>query len=191
MLLRKRTVIIAACGLLSMAALLTGGLVFSGILLVTQDVPQSADMIVVLGGEVSGRAEKAIELYRKGLAPHLLITGATDAERIRQRIIAGGVPASAISLETEASSTFENGKFSSKLLVKKNVRSLLLVTSWFHSRRASLVFKRLLPQVKVISAPTETVPPSAVLTNKWISRQVMHEYVKSIGYMIRYGLLSA
>jgi len=180
----------AACCCAIIAAMsLVLALACSGILLVDSQEPQHADVIVVLGGENKTRSAKARDLYQNGFAQKILLSGAVDAYLLRKKMIAEGIPESSFILEPDSETTFENGEFSSKLLQNANVDSVLLVTSWFHSRRAAAVFRRHLPNVRIISTPTETVSLRRVAANKWILRQVLQEYAKSAVYVLRYGLM--
>lgn len=161
----------------------------SGVLLVDSQEPQHADIIVVLGGENKTRSAKARDLYQRGFAQRILLSGAVDAYLLREKMIAEGIPSTSLIVEPDSKTTFENGEFSSKMLLNTKVDSVLLVTSWFHSRRAAAVFRRHLPKAKIISTPTETVSFRSVATNKWIRRQVLQEYAKSAVYALRYGLV--
>lgn len=186
--IHKLTVAVCFCAIMATIFLVLA-LAFSGILLVDSQEPQQADVIVVLGGENKSRSAKARDLYQNGFAQKILLSGVVDAHLLRDKMIAEGIPESSFILEPDSKTTFENGEFSSKILQNTNVDSVLLVTSWFHSRRAAAVFRRHLPQVRIISTPTETVSLRRVAANKWIRRQVLREYAKSAVYVLRYGLM--
>src|SRR5690606_7647656 len=71
------------------------GLVAAGFLLVERNAPESADVIVVLGGDGRPRAERAAGLWNEGLAPLVLATGYGDCNFVRAVLIAEGVDAAA------------------------------------------------------------------------------------------------
>ena len=58
----------------------------------------TADVIVVLGGGLRERPERAAELFRQRAAPLILITGAGDDEINRRLLLQNGVPAEAIQI---------------------------------------------------------------------------------------------
>ena len=56
-----------------------------------------------------------------------------------------GVPDAAC--ESQSRSTYENAVLTKKALEASHPRSVMLVTSWFHSRRALAVFRDVWPEV--------------------------------------------
>jgi uncharacterized SAM-binding protein YcdF (DUF218 family) len=130
--------------------------------------PQHADAIVVFAGGVgeSGRAggglqerlKTAIDLYRGGFAPTLILSSGfvysfKEAEIMRALAIAEGVPADRIAVEDRATNTFEYVRFTDAILKSRDVQSILLVSSPYHMRRASLVWRKLAPDVTVVPTP--------------------------------------
>jgi uncharacterized SAM-binding protein YcdF (DUF218 family) len=148
----------------------------------------SADMIVVLGGGSHERPERAAELFKAHAAPRILISGAGDDGINRQALISNGVPASAIQIEEKSMTTRENAEFSIKMLRAENVRSAILVTSWYHSRRALKTFEHYAPEIKFYSRPSYF----AFARDDWkklgINRRMRLEFLKLPGYWIRYGI---
>ena len=72
---------------------------------------------------------------------------------MRSLAMSQGVPASAIVLESRASSTFENVVFVYALLEEHESDTILLVSSPYHMRRALLTWEAQAPDVKVIPTP--------------------------------------
>src|ERR1017187_8761554 len=101
----------------------------------------SADVIILLGGGSHERPERAAELFKAHAASRLIISGEGDDEINRQLLIQAGVPAGAIQLEGKSRTTRENAEFTVKLLRAEKVRRVIIVTSWFHSRRALKCFR--------------------------------------------------
>jgi len=161
---------------------------FADKLLVTRQEPRKADVIVILGGESRSRADKAVELYRRGYAPRILVTGRNEDTLIVQQLKEAGVPESAIWLEPAAESTFENAAFTEPILKKWKAEKVLLVTSWFHSRRATAVFHGASGAIEFTSIPTDTVSVECINKDKWLREHVLMEYVKIAGYWVRYGI---
>lgn len=115
------------------------------------------DAILVPGGSRPQLAEKAAELYRKGMAKYILFSGQanpkipeylSEAEYLKSVAVGLGVPADSIICENEASNTFENAKFSLKLLeeMNLNIDKTILVCKTFHSRRALLTYQYVFPK---------------------------------------------
>ena len=114
----------------------------------------SADVIVVLGGGSHERPERAAELFKQRAAPRVIISGAGDDGVNRQILISNGIPAGAIQIEGKSQTTRENAEFTIKLLRAEKIHSVILVTSWYHSRRALKTFEHYAPEMKHSSRPT-------------------------------------
>jgi uncharacterized SAM-binding protein YcdF (DUF218 family) len=147
--------------------------------LVVSDSPDRADVIVVLGHGVgeSGQAgegsfervKRAVDLYRQGYAPRIVFSSASrltfpEAAVMKALAVSLGVPSDAVLLEERASSTYEYVRFTGEILERHGWRSVLLVTSRYHMRRASLTFQRNLPDVRVVHVP---VAQSAFYAHAW------------------------
>ena len=101
----------------------------------------AADVIVVPGGDGPLRAARAAALYHTRAAPRVLVTGSGDCLGIRDLMVAANVPGAEITVECAARDTWENATRSAPLLNGMNARSAILVTNWFHSRRALGCFR--------------------------------------------------
>ena len=146
-----------------------------------------ADVLVVLGGG-DGRAERAAELFKQGAAPHVLVTGYGDCAYNVQVLEKSGVPASAITAEPTALSTLENATISIPLLRKLGAHRVILVTSWYHSRRALACFEHFAPDMKFYSRPSYVEDNSWRLNRAGYSKHVNIEYVKILGYWVGHGV---
>lgn len=124
-------------------------------------MPQ-ADAIVVLGGgagqntnacpyaeleQAADRAWHGARLYRAGKAPRVFVTSAADAAFM----VDLGVPRTAIAVNDKARNTEEEAK----LFAGRGVKSVLLVTSAWHMRRAKLMYERYAKGVEVIPAAAD------------------------------------
>lgn len=148
-----------------------------------------ADLILVLGGDGPPRAARAAALFQAGFAPRVLVSGQGDCTGIRDALVVGGVPAASITLECASSSTYENAAFSAPLLGRLRLRRVLLVTSWFHLRRALACFALAAPGVAWLPAPA-TPPPSGFITTLASAGVVATEMPKLLWYALRYRVLS-
>ncbi len=109
-----------------------------------------ADALVVLAGDPGERVAHAVGLYRKGVAPNLLMsggpTGGTSwAEIMKQQAMKLGVPERDIWIQDRSGSTTEDARLSLPVLKAHGVTSVCLVTSCYHSRRAAATFRKILP----------------------------------------------
>ena len=146
-----------------------------------------ADELVVLGGG-DGRAARAAELFKQGAAPGVLVTGYGDCELNVQILENNGVPASVITMEPAALTTLENAEFSIPLLRKMGAHRVILVTSWFHSRRALACFEHFAPEIKFYSRPSYIDYQPKKLNREGFSEYVNFEYVKLLDYWIAHGI---
>ena len=68
-------------------------------------------------------------------------------------------------------------------------RRIVLVTSWFHMRRAAAAFNRAAPDLRLLAAPVEPDPdPFRRLADPDMPRVAL-EYVKLGWYALRFGIM--
>lgn len=155
------------------AALVIGLIVGIGFYLSPQDNLKQADMIVaVSGGETEQRTMEAVRLYKKGMADTILFSGAAEdksgpsnAAAMKAIAVSEGVPARNILVEEESANTEQNALFSSKIIKNQHAKSIILVTSPYHQRRANLNFKDALgPGVEIIN---HSAADSSWRKNSW------------------------
>jgi len=147
----------------------------------------TADVIVVLGGGSHDRPQRAAELFRQRSAPRILISGAGDDGINRQILISNGVPSGAIEVEGKSVTTRENAEFTVKMLREQKLDRVIIVTSWYHSRRALACFEHYAPELKFYSRPSYF----AFARKDWtrtLAKRIYLEYAKLPGYWIRYGV---
>ncbi len=120
-------------------------------------VPRS-DCLVVLGAAVwpggqpslvlRDRLVRAAELYREGVADKIIVTGGVGryppAEAVvsKQFLLAAGVAEEDIIMEAASTSTAEQAVLIKEICDREGFRSIALVTSFFHERRAVQLFAR-------------------------------------------------
>lgn len=131
-----------------------------GYYLSPQDPLAKADAIVAIsGGDTAARTNEAVRLYQEGWAKYLIFSGAaldtsgpSNAEAMASAAQKAGVPAASILLDETAHDTRENANGVAEIARRQSFTSLILVTSPYHQRRASLVFRRALgPGTAIIS----------------------------------------
>jgi uncharacterized SAM-binding protein YcdF (DUF218 family) len=153
-------------------------------LVISDDVVRS-DVIILLGGEGSSseRSKKAAELFKDGYATKVLLTdGGNDLiEELTSRVEALGVPKTSILIEDKSQSTFDNAKYTMRILTKEGMKSALVVTTDWHTLRTKLTFEKAYRnsgiQLHYIAAPSEWTQHS-------IRENVPMEWVKIIYYKL-------
>lgn len=118
------------------------------------DNPAPSDAIVVLAGETNIRPARALELLSQGVAPHVFLNvQARDViydQRlidIAQRYVNSLPEANRVSVcPVMGLSTFAEADDASRCLQALGAHRALIVTSEFHTRRASTIFRHRLPQ---------------------------------------------
>ncbi len=164
--------------------------------------PETADAVVVFAGGVgeSGRAgggaqerlKQAVELYKAGYAPALVLSSGyvysfKEAEVMRALAIDQGVPPDRIVLELQSANTYQNVVYTTDILRQHNWRKVLLVSSPYHMRRANLVWHKVAPDVTVVPSP----PPQAQFYDHTVGasleqvRGILQEYAAILIYWWR------
>ena len=105
----------------------------------------------------------------------------------RRELIQSGVPATAIWVDADAHSTAENAIFSIRIMRAHQCQSALIVTSWYHTRRAFNCFRHYAPGFVFYAQPTY---PSDAVAKNWGSPvpSILKEYPKTVWYWLRYGI---
>lgn len=169
-----------------------------------------ADALVVLAGSstYAERARKAAALFAEGRAPLVVLTndnlvgGWSESEqrnplfveRAAGELRRAGVPREKIEIVWRpVASTYEEAVRVREHAAERGLRSLLVVTSAYHSRRALWTFARVFRGAGVgveleAVAPGEQSPGPAAW---WLSglgwRMVAGEYFKLVYYRLSYG----
>lgn len=121
-------------------------------------------IVAVSGGDTNARADKAIRLYKEGWAPRIIFSGAaadptgpSNAAAMSRRAVEAGVSENAVVTEEFSRTTAENALNTSEFIKAQSIRNIILVTSAYHQRRASLEFSSILgPSVAIVNHPVAT-----------------------------------
>ncbi len=123
--------------------------------LARRDRFRPADAIVILGaklradGTLSGALEErvaaGVELWKRGAAPIVCVTGGgppgrVEAEAMARRARELGVPDEALRIESEAANTGDNARLAARLLAADGCQTVWIVSQPFHLLRARLLF---------------------------------------------------
>lgn len=198
----------AALGVaVALAAAATATLLIAGRFLVIADpLPAHADAIVILAGSIPDRVLEAVDLYRAGRAPRIVVT----RERLRRgdaalrsrgvRLPEGdeltvmalghlGVPAEAIvRLRRRATNTEGEAATIARWACAHHLARLIVVTSRFHTRRARLILVQALgPRVSVALRPSryDTFAARHWWRDRRDAKFVLSEYEKLAHYWLR------
>lgn len=176
-------------------------------LIVESPLPH-ADVIVIMSGSavVNERAELAAQLYKSGRAPAIILTNDNQQsswssaeqrnpfyyERALALLTAAGVPRGAITvLPQPVSGTYEEVTLVRDYAQQQQLKSILVVTSAYHSRRTLWTLRQIFANSN-ISVGLVTVPPgiqSPSPSTWWLHirgwRMVAGEYAKMIYYRLR------
>ena len=139
-----------------------------------RDEARPAAAIVVLGAAqyvgrpspvLRARLDHAISLWRRGLAPRVILTGGTGAGDTTSEAAVGrryamrrGVPDSAIVLENRGRTTSESMRAVAGYMETRPSSKVILVSDPFHMLRLSILARRF--GLTPYSSPTRTSPIS-------------------------------
>jgi uncharacterized SAM-binding protein YcdF (DUF218 family) len=141
----------------------------------------NADAIVVLAGG-KGRVEEGVRLFRAHRAEFLFFVG-VDPSVIRSDLYrprSGDPSAENVFLEKYSRNTLENSIFGRDMIVRSGINSVILITSRYHLKRASILFRNSLPKnIIIIPYPVDTVNLKESWWNHGGSFQLLfHEFYK-------------
>ncbi len=147
-----------------------------------------ADAMVLLGGGNYERPARAAELFQGGAAPRIVVSGGGDGVENKRLLVSKGVPPAAVEVEGKSRSTKQNAQFSIPLLRALGARRVIIVTSWYHSRRALHTFQHYAPDIQFYSRPSYYGYPRTQWSRTGIRGYIRSEYVKLAGYWVCYGV---
>ncbi|HEU5169602.1 MAG TPA: YdcF family protein [Gemmatimonadales bacterium] len=162
-------------GLLLVAAAIAYTIAFVLVLAVAQlDEREAADAIVVLGAAqyngrpspvLRARLDHALELWREGLAPAIVVTGGvgqgdneSEAMVSRRYLLARGVPDSVVAVKPQGHSTQASMTAVAAWLGTGERRRAILVSDPFHMLRLRLEARR--TGLAAYTSPTHSSPIS-------------------------------
>jgi uncharacterized SAM-binding protein YcdF (DUF218 family) len=170
-----------------------------GSYLTASDAPERADVIRVLGGSPD-RYIYGIELYKRGYAPKIIFSmwdnylplfHRSISEAVHDYALAEKIPESAVEI-TSALSTYNEAMLTKEMIEKNGFKSVLVVSSPYHMRRASMIFHHVIG--KEAKLTFVAVPPgwTDFKTEWWKDEEstvaVIHEYVGIVYYLFKYIL---
>ncbi|MER3447121.1 MAG: hypothetical protein C4291_09875 [Candidatus Dadabacteria bacterium] len=178
-------------------------LISVGKYLVTEYPLEKADAIVALSGSVPDRILEAVDIYKQGYAPIIVLTREEKPPGYDELLSLGikmpegydinqmiamklGVPAASIIILNErANSTYSEEQVLYDFLKRRNLKSVILVTSKYHTTRATKLFNLITDgQIKLITRPSkyDTFDPKNWWRVRRNIKQVLFEYQKLVDY---------
>lgn len=113
-----------------------------------QDKLEHADAIVVIsGGDTDARINEGVALYMDGFSDRIIFSGAaaegeiSNASAMKNIAVRKGVPAKSILIEEDSRTTEENAIDVTRIIKDEEIKSIILVTSPYHQRRAYEAFR--------------------------------------------------
>lgn len=161
--------------------------------LAVEDPPCQADAALVLAGDPGFlRTKRAARLLLEGQVRLLIVTGGEpspgdSAESLRDEAIRAGVPPDRIRMEQVSRGVHESMEAIRSTLAHERIRTLAVVTSPYHQRRALWAARRSLRGVAIVSRPADATEWRA--EGWWKTRGdrriVFSEYAKLAYYILR------
>jgi uncharacterized SAM-binding protein YcdF (DUF218 family) len=200
---------VARAAILAVAIAIGVFLPFAGRYLVHEDPLAHADAIFVLDGARVERWLEAVDLYKAGDAPVIVLSPGrmedaevflhargipypTNAALARDAMVQMGVNPSAVILpEGSVDNTGQEAEMLQTLVAARGWRTVLVITSKYHSRRASYAFRREFrdSHVSVILRVThyDTSDPAHWWRHRADIRYVLSELQKLFVYRLGVG----
>lgn len=118
----------------------------------------NGDIIVILGGGVYGNGELSEDAFKRAVKGYLLykdkrlpiiVSGGRlnekfpfEADILANSLIQLGVDNKSIFKDKDSRDTIENARFTKKILEEHHFKSVILVTSAYHMKRAAYLFRK-------------------------------------------------
>ncbi len=162
-------------------------------------IAQPADCIVALGGDSGDRIVTALDLYRRGYAPWILLTGVEDSPGDTRRayltwraeyLVKAGVPSAAILYDEHSTNSRDEARNTLALANARGWKSVLVVSDPPHMRRLALAWGKAFAGTGKNYVLVATAPAWWQERAWWRSERaaqfVLTEYVKLCYYLARY-----
>lgn len=164
------------------------------------DQARPVDAIVVMGAaqydgqpspQLAARLDHVVELWPQGVAPLVVVTGGnrpgdrfTEAQASAAYLAERGVPADAIVLEDQGTTSYESLRGVRQLLSQRNLDDVLIVTDPYHALRSRLIAEELGLRAHVSPTPT-----SVVTGGEQFARQLQEAAGVAIGRLLGFERL--
>jgi len=155
---------------------------------IIEDSLDKADAAMILGDDnfYADRATRGAELFREGKVSVIVASGkrlrpnAGIAELMEHDLVERGVPRDKIvRFAHDADSTLEEAQALARLAKERKWRSVIVVTSNFHTRRASYIFRRVFPrgvELRIASARDGDFDPERWWEKRKSTKELTREF---------------
>lgn len=174
-------------------------------LVATDPLPAHADAIVIMAGSIPDRVLEAADLYHAGIAPRVVVTRERlrrgewrlrergvrlpeSAEHTQAALVALGVPAAAVVVLPRRTRSTDSEARTIARWACARTRSLVVVTSRYHSRRARLILRQALGDAVALAmrpARHDPFQPARWWRDRRDAKAVLSEYEKLAHYWLR------
>lgn len=137
----------------------------------TNDEPQKGDAMLFIQGDGLSRPEIAVNLYRAGIVPKIVVTGEikrkpqkheSRIESVLAVFRTNNIPEQDIIIEPNSINTREQAVEIMKLAIQHEWKSILLVVALYHEPRAYATFIRAMNEaglrIRLITHPVRELP---------------------------------
>jgi len=162
--------------------------------LISSEEPFKAEAVICLAGDGTGhRITKAASLVKEGYAPVVLVSGPgsvydmNEAHLAIDFVVRRGFPREAmLPVVHNANSTLEEAWVFRDYLSKRGMKRILLVTSDYHTARASRTFRSVLDgvEVRTVAAPDRDFQADSWWKNRPARKLVFMEWTKTFARML-------
>ena len=182
---------------------------FAGRFFDHDDPLEKADLIFVLAGDRVERWLEAVDLYKEGWAPRVLISPGVmspmepslrakgivyprEGDLARDAVVASGVPADAVSVIAEpVDNTAQEAAALHRMLPQGANNRVIVVTSRYHTRRTGYAFRREFRntpvRILIRGSRYSVVHPAAWWRHRGEARFLMYEIPKLAAYLAGLG----
>lgn len=179
-------------------ALFAGFLAAGHFLEAPAQAPVKADLIFALGGDNGARADRVLELYRKGFAPKILLgvegahskTRATYLGWRARYLIDAGIPESALLQDTSSANSYDEATRTLRLMQAMKLNRVLVVSDPPHMRRLAWVWGRVFAgsgkEFVLVASGMEDWDAAHWWRTSPNAQFVFGEYIKLAYYLVQY-----
>ena len=162
--------------------------------LIHNEQPRPADVIIVLGSgthtggdhlgpQAKQRVLEGLALAKKNFASTIIMSGGRDrntnlveSDEMVAYALRQGHSAATIIAEEHSRDTYENAKFSLMIMRDQGWKTVLVVTSPYHTWRACRIFHAQQADVHCVAAPFSLYPPRTFAERLMDTKSVVREY---------------
>lgn len=102
----------------------------------------------------------------------------SEAQAMKDVLMAEGVPEGAIHLEDQSTTTYENLRYARQILEQLTIEDIVIVTDAYHGPRALMVAKALRLSARIAAPPKQAIDRSLHL------KRLRHEAIALPGYAL-------